>query len=171
MLAFAETLTMLHGLVRWLAIAAASWMLALALVMLVRRRGLGALERRSLTALTGSLHGQVGLGVIIALLLNGSGAPPFEGRVATLVGHALGGVLMAACATLATVMTRRAASHRAQGLWLAVCTGLGWLLLGKWAVSIPLLIVSVIVVLLVTRLAHRPTPSPVATDPVQNSEN
>ncbi len=154
MLAIAEFLITLHGLVRWLAIVAASWMLALALVMVVRRRGAGVLERRSLSALTGALHGQVGLGVIIALLLTSAGAPPFEGRNATLIGHALGGVLMAACAILAIVLSRRAATPRVQGLWLAVCVGLAWLLLGKWVVSIPALAIALIVVVVLQRSAR-----------------
>ncbi len=166
MLAIAETLITFHGWARWLAIAAASWMLALASVQLVRRRRAGALERRSLTVLTGVLHGQVGLGVIIALLLTGAGAPPFEGRSATLFGHALGGVLMAACATLAIILSRRAATPRVKGLWLTVCVGLAWVLLGKWVISVPILVVAVIVALTIRRRAVAPD---VEIEPTRNA--
>ena len=56
MLSVAATLTSLHGLVRWVAIASASWMLALAIVALVRRRGQSPLDRRSLAAMTGMIE-------------------------------------------------------------------------------------------------------------------
>lgn len=155
MLNVAESLTLLHGLIRWLALAAGSWMLALALAMLWRRQGPGLLERRSLTVFTGALHAQVGLGVIIALLMNGVGAPPFEGRTATLLGHALGGVLMAICGTLAIVTGRRARTARSQAAWVAVFSGLAWLLIGKWVYAIPLLLAALGVVFLLKRTTPR----------------
>lgn len=138
MLSVAETLTSIHGLVRWASVAAASWMLALTIVSLIRRRALGSLDRRSLAVLTGVLHAQVGLGAIIAAILFAAGAPPFEGRGGTLFGHALGGVLMAAAAALAIVVSRRGRTPLAQSAWTAGLVGLTWLLLGKWAISVPL---------------------------------
>jgi hypothetical protein len=160
MLNLAESLTLLHGLMRWLALASGGWMLALALAMLWRRQGLGLLELRSLTVFTGALHAQVGLGVIIALLMNGAGAPPFEGRTATLMGHALGGVLMAVCATLATVLGRRARTALSQAAWVAVFSGLAWLLIGKWLYSIPLVLAALVIVVLLKRATSGAGASP-----------
>ncbi len=158
MLSVAETLTPLHGLVRWAAVAAASWMLALAIVALLRRRGPSSLARRSLAVMTGVLHAQVGLGVLIAALLFTAGSPPFDGRSGTLFGHALGGVLMAASATLAIVLSRRGKTPLAQSAWMTVFVGLAWLLLGKWTISAPLAAAALIVAFVLERQAPLAAP-------------
>mgnify|MGYP007071075084 CR=1 FL=1 len=162
MVTFAQTLTGLHGLVRWAAVVAASWMLALAIVALVRRRGPRPLDRRSLTMMTGVLHAQVGLGVLIAATLFAAGAPPFEGRSGTLIGHSLGGVLMASAATLAIVVGRRGKTPFAQSAWMAAFVALAWLLLGKWTISIPLVGVGLIAAFVLDRPS---APMPAAPTP------
>ena len=155
MLSVAATLTSLHGLVRWVAIASASWMLALAIVALVRRRGQSPLDRRSLAAMTGILHAQVGLGGLVAAILFAASSPPFAGRNGTLVGHALGGLLMAICATLAIVVGRRGRTPLRQSVWTMVFVGLAWLLLGKWTISVPLAAAALIVAFVLDRRRAR----------------
>ena len=164
MLSVAATLTSLHGLVRWVAIASASWMLALAIVALVRRRGQSSLDRRSLAAMTGILHAQVGLGGLVAAILFAASSPPFAGRNGTLVGHALGGLLMAICATLAIVVGRRGRTPLRQSVWTMVFVGLAWLLLGKWTISVPLAAAALIVAFVLDR-RRAPLTAP---DPTQS---
>lgn len=151
MLIIATGLTTVHGLVRWAAILVASWVLALRLFRLIRGRGLPRVERPSLVTLTSVVHIQVVLGVGIAILAWAGGTPPFEGRTGTLIGHALGGVLMAATATLATAMSQRSPQGRIRAAWTTLFVAATWLLLGKFALSAPLVAVVLIGALLVER--------------------
>ena len=151
MLTMATGLTTVHGLVRWATILVASWVLALRLFKLIRGRGLSDVERPSLATLTGVAHVQVVLGVVIALLAWAGGAPPFEGRTGTLIGHALGGVLMAATATLATAMSQRSPQTRTRAVWITLFVAATWLLLGKFAFSAPLVAVALMGALLLER--------------------
>ncbi len=156
MLIVATVLTTIHGLVRWAAILVASWALGLRLFTLFRGRGLPQVERPSLVTLTGVIHAQVVLGGVIAVLAWAGGAPPFAGSTSTLIGHALGGVLMAAAATLAVATSQRLPQARMRAAWTTLFDAATWLLLGKFALSAPLVAAAVIVAVLVERRLPQP---------------
>lgn len=134
----------LHGLNRWLALGMGAWAVGLLVSGVRGRVGFGPLERRSLAAFTGALHLQAVLGLLIWAVMAGVGQAPFEGRAGTQWGHMGGGLVAAALAALAIVLSRRAASDLARFRWAAGLSGLALLLLGRFTLSLPLTALAVL---------------------------
>ncbi|MBL8097372.1 MAG: hypothetical protein JNL73_24545 [Anaerolineales bacterium] len=135
----------LHGLARWGAVLAGSWALAVLVPALWGRARFTDLERRALTLYTATVHGLAGLGVLIIALSYATGAPPFEGRTGTLIGHSLGGVLAALCVTGAVIAARRARTERGRALAALAAVAPAWLLVGQLAVAAALVVVGLLV--------------------------
>jgi len=139
-----------HGLNRWLALAAGTWLLVI--LMWGVRGGVpfGPLERGSLAVFIGSLHAQAILGAALWALAGPAGQVLFEGEAVTRWLHMGGGLLAAVLATLALALGLRTSSDkdrfRSAVLWsglafvfvftrppvvlalLAVCILVRWLL-------------------------------------------
>jgi hypothetical protein len=142
----------LHGLNRWLAIVAGSWALGLLLPRLLGAKALGPLERRSLTVFVATVHAQLGLGLLLWLVLALGNTPPFEGRGATLFGHALGGVLAAVFVTAAVMLVKRSTGRAWIGWLTALFIGLALLVLGQTVIAAGLVVMAIVVGIVLRRV-------------------
>lgn len=112
----------LHNLTRWLVLIAGIWALLRAFRGVGAAREFTAADRRPVAIFAGSVHLQLVLGLLLFGLLGSQGARAFsEARPSFQWEHVGLGVLAAVFATLASAISKRAATNqarfRAAALW------------------------------------------------------
>ena len=128
----------LHNITRWLVLLTGVWTLIRTVPGLRGARTFTAQDRRPVAAFTGTVHLQLILGLLLYGLLGSQGAPVFAGAPnAGFQWQHLGlGLLAAVTATLASALSRRAASDqgkfRVATTWTAITLLLVLLLIPWW---------------------------------------
>ncbi|UQN05994.1 hypothetical protein [Deinococcus sp. QL22] len=114
-----------HNITRWLVVIAGVWTLIRTVPALSGSKSFTAADRRPVVLFAGSVHLQVVLGLLLFGLLGSQGAGAFADRSSSYQWQHVGLSLIAAVtATLASALSKRAATDRAKfrvaALWTAV---------------------------------------------------